>query len=244
MKKTILITGTSRGIGLALAKHFLNLDFSVVGVSRGATPLEHENFYSLQADLSRPEDVENLKTKLQSFSLSGFIHNAGVITPMGPFAENNFHDWTNTFQVNLFSGGRLVQFGLPSLRKNHGFIIFLSGGGSAYPNPNFSAYGVSKTAVVRLSEVLAKELAPDIFVYCVAPGPNPTKMLEQAIQNGVVVPEENKVDFSYPIRLCEFLAFNQNPGYSGKFIHVKDNYREWGEKEFAGDGYTLRRIKN
>lgn len=243
MKKTILITGTSRGIGLALAKHFLSLDFSVVGLSRGATPIEHEKFHALKADLNNPDEIETLKDKLQSFFLSGFIHNAGVITPMGPFAENNFQDWMKTFQVNLFSGGRLVQFCLPSLRKNHGFIIFFSGGGSAYPNPKFSAYGVSKTAVVRFSEVLAHELAPDIFVYCVAPGPNPTQMLEQAIQNGAVVPDENKVDFNYPLRLCEFLAFNRNPAYSGKFIHVKDNYEEWDERHFAEDKYALRRAK-
>ena len=215
----------------------------VIGISRGMTPIEHEKFYSFQADLSQPEEVENLKTKLSSFSLSGFIHNAGIITPIGAFEENNFQNWVKTFQINLFSGAKLTQFCIPDLRKNRGFVIFLSGGGSAYPKSNFSAYGVSKTAVVRFSEVLAKELAPDVSVYCVAPGPNPTRMLEQAIEGGTVVSPEDKVNFSYPIKLCEFLAFNQNPGYSGKFIHVKDNYRKWDARHFAEDKYTLRRAK-
>ena len=132
---------------------------------------------------------------------------------------------------------------IPSLRENRGFIIFLSGGGSAFPKPNFSAYGVSKTAVVRLSEVLASELSPDVLVYCVAPGPNRTQLLENAIRGGEIIAEEEILDFDYVERLCVFLALNRDPRYSGKFIHAKDQYETWGDQQLSEDGYTLRRIK-
>ena len=70
-----------------------------------------------------------------------------------------------------------------------------------------------------------------------------TGLLEEAIQGGEVVPPEDIVDFGYVERLCEFLARNRDPRYSGKFIHVKDNFPEWEDRHMAGDGYTLRRIK-
>ena len=151
--------------------------------------------------------------------------------------------WVHAFYVNLFGAAMLTQICIPILRRRKGFIIFLSGGGSALPRPNFSAYGVSKTAVVRLSEVLARELAPDVLVYCVAPGPNRTHLLEEAIRGGEIVPEGDVVDFEYPARLCAFLAQNRDPRYSGKFIHVNDDYKEWADAQLASEPYTLRRIK-
>ena len=122
-------------------------------------------------------------------------------------------------------------------------MIFMSGGGSAFPRPNFSAYSVSKTGIVRLSEILAQELAPEILVYCVAPGANKTELLTEAIDHGEIVQQQDIVDSDYVSRLCLFLSRNRDPRYSGKFIHVKDNYLEWTDKNLTGDNYTLRRIK-
>ena len=107
---------------------------------------------------------------------------------------------------------------------------------------HFSAYGVSKSAIIRLSEVLAKELSPQVFVYCVAPGPNRTGLLEETVRSGEVVREDDIVDFEYPERLCLFLARNRDPRYSGKFIHVMDNYAQWSDDQLSDDTYTLRRV--
>ena len=136
----------------------------------------------------------------------------------------------------------MSQLCIPSLRQRHGFIIFFSGGGAAFPRPNFSAYGVSKGAVIHLSEVLARELAPQVLVYCVAPGPNRTVLLEETVNSGETVREEDIVDFDYPERLCLFLARNRDPRYSGKFIHVMDSYETWSEDQLAEDAHTLRRL--
>ena len=129
-------------------------------------------------------------------------------------------------------------------RRQRGFVIFLSGGGSGFPRPRFSAYGVSKTAVVRLAEVLAQELAPEVLVYCVAPGPNPTALLAEAERAGTVVPDEERVTFEAPEQLCLFLARNRNPWYSGRFIHVKDAYETWADRQMPEAAYTLRRVKS
>ena len=152
--------------------------------------------------------------------------------------------WVDAFNVNLFGASALTQVCIPSLRQTKGFVIFVSGGGSAFPRPNYSAYGVSKCGVIRLTEVLAEELAPDISVYCIAPGPNRTQMQEEVARSGETVREEDLVDFDLPERLCLFLAGNKDPRYSGKFIHVKDDYAGWDEKQLSGDANTLRRMDN
>ena len=241
--KTILITGTSRGIGKHLASVFLDLGYKVIGVSRSHTPINNPNFQSLQIDISDLTQIPTLKNVLNSHNLVGLINNSGIHGPIGPLESSPIDRWIQTFNVNLFGHTLLTQICIPSLRSNKGFIIFMSGGGSAFPRPNFSAYSVSKTGIVRLSEILAEELSPDILVYCVAPGPNRTSLLEEAIENGEIVSEDDIVDFGYASRLCSFLSENKDARYSGKFIHVKDNYMEWGETNLAGDGYTLRRIK-
>tara|TARA_B100000029_G_scaffold76093_1_gene67844 strand:+ start:5452 stop:6210 length:759 start_codon:yes stop_codon:yes gene_type:complete len=241
--KTILITGTSRGIGKHLASVYLDMGYKVIGVSRSHTEINNPNFQSIQLDISDLTQIPTLKNILSSHELVGLINNSGIHGPIGALESTSMDQWIETFNVNLFGHTLLTQICIPSLRANKGFIIFMSGGGSAFPRPNFSAYSVSKTGIVRLSEILAEELSPDILVYCVAPGPNRTDLLTEAIKNGEIVSEDDIVDFGYVSRLCSFLGRNTNPRYSGKFIHVKDNYMEWGESDLAGDGYTLRRIK-
>lgn len=242
-EKTILITGASRGIGLHLSKRFLDLGHQVVGISRSGSPLQHPAFMEIRADLSKPEEVEALRERVRDLPVHGLINNAGIHGPIGPFEENDFARWVAAFQVNLFSAAGLAHACLPSLRKHRGFIVFLSGGGSGFARPNFSSYGVAKTAVVRLAEVLGRELAPDVLVYCVAPGPNRTALLDEAIRGGESVPPGDIVGFDYPLKLVEFLAQNTDPRYSGKFIHVKDDYMHWQDPQLARDAYTLRRIK-
>jgi len=104
-------------------------------------------------------------------------------------------------------------------------------------------YPLFAREIDRFTETLAMELAPDVMVYCVAPGPNRTELLREAIDAGTVVPPEDVVDFDMPERLCVFLARNRDPRYSGRFIHVRDDYDAWSQRQLPEDAYTLRRIK-
>ncbi len=241
--KTIIITGVSRGIGNHLAKRFLKEGFNVIGISRSEADIQDVNFQHIKMDMSNIEEIKQNFDKIPTESLYGVINNAGEHGPLGPFEKNDIKKWVDTFYVNLFGAAALTQLCVPTLRKNKGFVIFLSGGGSGTAKPNFSAYSVSKTAVVRLAENLAKELSPDVFVYCVAPGPNRTKMLETAMKAGDEVRESDIVDFDKPENLCLFLAKNRNQKYSGKFIHVVDKYENWGDEELSDEMYKLRRTK-
>ena len=241
--KTVIITGVSRGIGNHLAKRFLKEGFKIIGISRSETDIKDRNFHHIKMDVADLKQISNITDKINMNSLYGIINNAGIHGPLGPFEKNDIGKWIETFNVNLFGAAALTQMCIPALKKNKGFIIFLSGGGSGFAKPNFSAYSVSKTAVVRLAENLGKELYPDVLVYCVAPGSNRTEMLEAAIKAGDNVKEEDIVDFEQPEKLCLFLARNRDPRYSSKFIHVMDRYDKWGEEEFSDDMYKLRRTK-
>ena len=242
-RRVVVITGTSRGIGYHLARRFLADGYQVIGISRSPTPLDDPNFRALKADVGDMDQVKGLSQVLEPEPIVGLINNAGIHGPIGPFETAPLQEWVHTFYVNLFGAAALTQLCIPSLRRHRGFITFLSGGGSAFPKPEFSPYGVSKTAVVRFAEVLASELAPDVLVYCVAPGPNRTQLLDEAVRGGEALDESALVDFGYPERLCAFLAANRDPRYSGKFIHVRDNYAEWDDSQLAPDAHTLRRIK-
>lgn len=240
--QTVVITGTSRGIGYHLAKRFLREGYDVIGISRSGTNIGHPGFSSLTADISDLDQVQEVGQSLAEQPIVGLINNAGIHGPIGPFETAPLEAWVQAFDTNLFGAAALCQICIPSLRERNGFIIFFSGGGSAFPRPNFSSYGVSKAAVIRFSEVLAKELAPEVSVYCVAPGPNKTKLLEEAVQGGEILRDEDIVDFDYPERLCLFLARNRDPRYSGKFIHVMDDYENWNDDQLDDDAYTLRRM--
>lgn len=242
-RPAVVITGTSRGIGLHLARRFLREGYAVIGISRSATPIRDPLFRWLRADIAEPDQVAALRSSLADVPIAGLINNAGIHGAIGPLEAVRLDDWVQAFRVNLFGAAALTQLCIPSLRQQQGFIIFLSGGGSGFPRPRFSAYGVSKTAVVRLAEVLAQELAPEVLVYCVAPGPNATALLEEAIVAGTAVPDDERVTFEAPERLCLFLARNRHAWYSGRFIHVKDDYERWENTPLPEEAYTLRRIK-
>jgi NAD(P)-dependent dehydrogenase (short-subunit alcohol dehydrogenase family) len=238
----VLITGTSRGIGLHLAQRFLKEGYWVIGVSRNPAPIQDPSYQEFTADLGDLDQVKALTKKLDGLPICGLINNAGIHGPSGAFENISLDDWLQTFNINLFGAAALAQSCIPSLRQHNGFIIFLSGGGSAFPRANFTAYGVSKCGVVRLADTLAAELSPDVMVYCIAPGPNRTVLLDESRESGETVREEDIVGFDFPEKLCLFLAENRDPRYSGKFIHVRDDYQSWGDDQLASDAYTLRRI--
>ena len=242
VSKTIVITGTSRGIGFHLASRFLSEGYSVIGISRAQTDISHPEFKHISADLSELDQVSLVLDKIGNTEVAGLINNAGIHGPIGPLENQSDREWIDTFNLNLFSAYSLTKGCIASLRKNNGFVKFFSGGGAAFPRANFSAYGVSKGAVIRLADTLAVELFPEVFVYCIAPGPNRTSLLEEAMDNGESVLVDDFVEFEMPENLCLFLANNNDIRYSGKFIHVKDDYRNWTDKYLDQDAFTLRRL--
>jgi NAD(P)-dependent dehydrogenase (short-subunit alcohol dehydrogenase family) len=266
--KIALITGASRGLGKEIARTFSAAGASLFLVARNATALQ-----SVKASLAGPADsiaidlsAEGAPGKIVEACLAKcggidiLVNNAGIVGPIGPLEQVSFAPWQSTFTVNLFAPARLCQLAAPIMRqRGGGKIINLSGGGATSPRPDFTAYGVSKCALVRLTETLAIELADaNIDVNAVAPGAMNTDMARQVIAAGptasrdfAAAVERAGRDTTETIRnaadLVAFLASPACDGITGRLISaVWDDWRKLPElrDELVGsDRFTLRRLK-
>jgi len=188
------------------------------------------------------------------------VNNAGMLGPLGPLAENSVEEWLQTVQVNLFSVFLMLHAALPiMIRQRAGKVINLSGGGAAYGRPYFTAYGVSKAAVVRLTESVAEEVREyGIDVNAMAPGAVNTGMLKQVLHAGGRVGESARSDalkqletggvpVDTPAQLALFLASPASDGLTGRLISsIHDDWASLagrGPEISTTEWYTLRRVK-
>lgn len=191
------------------------------------------------------------------------INCAGVYGPIGQFHTNNLQDWQSAVQINLLGTANVCHAFLPlMLKKKKGKIVNLSGGGAVQPFPNFSSYAVSKAAVVRFTENLAKEYKDkNIQVNAVSPGAINTLFLDQVIKAGAKKVgtefyqksvEQKKTGGDSPELAAELMLFLCSKfahNLTGKLIAAKwDSWKnftkEQVEKFNQKSDFSLRRIDN
>ncbi len=199
--RTALITGASRGLGLEIARAYLDAGVAgivICGRDQGALEAAlselreqaapSQTVLGETADVSRAEDVERLvELALSSLGMvTILVSNAGVYGPMGTIEEVDWSEWTRALEINLL-GSVLPARALFSHFRERGYgkIVQLSGGGATRPLPNLSSYAASKAAVVRFTETLAEELrGSHVDVNAIAPGALNTRMLEEVLNAG------------------------------------------------------------
>lgn len=195
MKKTVLITGASKGIGRALAEKMLSEDYKIIGTSRsGQIDIDHENFKALSLDVSNASSIEKahqaiFKTIKQ---IDILINNAGV----GPDLGNTIPDkksYDLTFEVNLKG---LVFFTEPliELVKKKGKIINVSSKLGSLDHCQTStsiAYRMSKSALNMYTKVLSNRLSNTIKVASIHPGWVQTTIQKSNLINAPLTPEES-----------------------------------------------------
>lgn len=181
--KTVIVTGSSRGLGKALAEGFLEAGYAVVVCSRSAETLAAagghfarfgERVLLQRCDVARESDVESLiaATVARFGGLHVLVNNAGVYGPIGDIADLDSRSWFDALQTNVMGVFYACKHAVPHMRTaGFGRIINVSGGGATKPMPAYSSYCAAKAAVVRFTETLALELVPDgILVNAIAPG--------------------------------------------------------------------------
>lgn len=172
--KTALVTGGSRGIGLAVARMLISEGWLVAVLSRTRPPRDLEAAW-IKADVATfaPPAPE-----WHPLELDALVHCAAIQGPVGPLAECDPQAWAETIATNLIGTYHAVRAALPSLRRSEdGRILLFSGGGAFGPRENHTAYAASKSGVVALMETLAVELRHStVTVNCVAPGYVPTTL--------------------------------------------------------------------
>ncbi|KAF8709301.1 NAD-P-binding protein, partial [Rhizoctonia solani] len=201
----IIVTGASRGIGLAVVGALLkSYKARVVTLSRTRSPelsalvSEHQDSLApLEGDVTKEQSalsaVDLAKSKFGR--LDGLILNAGTLEPLGRIdsPESSVEGWKSMFDINLFSLLHLIKAGLPLLRESHGRVIFVSSGAATGGIAGWGPYNASKAAMNSLARTLANE-EKDIVSVAVRPGVVDTEMQSviRARGNASMKAEEHK----------------------------------------------------
>lgn len=181
--KVILLTGASRGIGLAIAHYLLKQNSKVVLVARSEQPLRDlETQYQDQvavvvgdfADLSLGKRAVD-KALDKWNRLDSVIVNHGVLDPVKRVANSTAEEWRNCFDINYFSAVALSQAAIPALRKSNGSLLFTSSGAAVSHYPTWGAYGATKAAMNHLAGTIGAE-EKDIVTISIRPGVVDTEM--------------------------------------------------------------------
>ncbi len=185
--KSVLITGGSRGIGLAIAHALAAEGAQLILVARHRAPLAlaastiRDRVVTLPADVTRPDAVKRLFAEVQKRvrRLDVLINNAGVFT-YKPFAKTTLNDWRRNLETNLTSIFLTTQAALPMLRRSRGEVVNILSVSSRVPFPNCSAYTAAKCGALGLTGVLRRELREEgIRVSAVLPGMTETGMKDE-----------------------------------------------------------------
>ncbi len=183
--KTAFISGSTAGIGFAIAKRLLEEDATVVingrlqeGVDKAIQELKaltgSPNVSGIAADFSKVEEVNNIIAQLPEIDI--LVNNAGIFEPK-PFVEIPDEDWFRFFEINVMSGVRLSRHYFPGmLKRNRGRIIFISSESAILIPDEMIHYGVTKTAQVAVSRGLAElTRGTDVTVNTILPGPTKSR---------------------------------------------------------------------
>ena len=185
MKKVVLITGASTGLGRCISKYLSSNDFSVYGTSRN--PKKYSDFEGLELikhDLTSFKDSKSLVEKVLSIEgkIDVLINNAGSGFA-GPIEEISIDDAKQLFDTNFFGHIDLIQAVIPSMRKNKTGLIINITSIAGYNNIPFgSIYCASKYSMECLGASLNMELKDfGIRVVNIAPGDYRTKIFDKRI---------------------------------------------------------------
>ena len=186
--KTVLITGTSKGIGLETALTFAREGYKVFATMRNPNSTsdlknkinaESLDITILEMDVDSNASVKNcIETILGKHDYIDVLVNNAGIERHGSIEELNLADFKDVMETNYFGVLRCVKALLPSMRKNQiGCIINISSVSGHISNSPLSAYAASKFALEAVSEALAQEVKPfNIRVAIVEPGIINTQM--------------------------------------------------------------------
>ncbi|NBL63620.1 SDR family NAD(P)-dependent oxidoreductase [Flavobacterium sp. NST-5] len=219
--KNIIVTGTSRGIGLELALLFANQGHQVLALSRNSHKLllENPNITWLSVDLAVETEFEKVTCFLESSwkKIDAVVHNAGAIV-VKPFTETTAGDFEKIYKVNVFGVATLTKIALPFLQKGSHVVTISSMGGvqGTMKFAGLSAYSSSKGAVITLSELLAEEYkAQGISFNVLALGSVQTEMLAEAFP-GYQAP-------LLPLAMAKYIfdfVLTGNQFFNGKVLQV------------------------
>jgi len=187
----IIITGVSRGLGKAIAEHYLAEGHYVLGIGRSCD-IQHSYFSFKKCDLSNLDQVKELKFDVFSGPIT-LINNAGIIGEIKRLSDKTSLDIHEVMTVNVSAAAILTNLVYQhSLDKDKFTLVNISSGAAKRAIPSWAAYCASKAALNMLTETFyleERERGIDLKAYAVSPGVIDTGMQEQ-------IREAREEDFS------------------------------------------------
>jgi NAD(P)-dependent dehydrogenase (short-subunit alcohol dehydrogenase family) len=185
--RTAIVTGASRGLGLALARALAEREWRLVIDARGAAALEsaREELARLSDVVAVAGDVADEGHRRELVAAAGdpvdlVVNNASVLgpSPLPPVADLAPSDLEEILRANVIGPLGLIRLALPHMPEG-GRIVNVSSDAAVEPYEGWGGYGASKAALDQLTRILAAE-RPDLRVYSVDPGDMRTRMHQDA----------------------------------------------------------------
>src|SRR5437660_3339684 len=187
--RTAVVTGASRGLGLALARSLAERGWRLVLDARGATDLEavagelaaRTDVVAVAGDVGDEAHRHELIDAVGGGRLDLLVNNASLLgsSPQPRLADYDLDTLQQVYDVNVFGPLRLTQLALPLLRASAGHIINVTSDAAVEGYEGWGGYGSSKAAFEQWSRVLAAE-EPAVRVWWVDPGDMNTRMHQEA----------------------------------------------------------------
>jgi len=202
--KTIIITGTSSGIGKA-TKNLLKKQYNIIGLSRT------EGY-----DISDIKVIDNFDAE----NVFAIINNAAICIKK-TFFDSDISDWEKTINTNLRAPWFLAKKFINQLKKNRGCIVNVSSIHSQATLEKNALYSMSKGGIEALTRAMALEMAPfGVRVNCVRPGSIMTPMLHYEKDMENTIPIQRIADPMEIAKVINFLISDDSSYITGECITV------------------------
>jgi len=242
--QTTVVTGAGRGIGRAIALALAAQGARVACLARSRDEIDEtvrlagSRARAFAADVTDAGQVGNAFALVESElgPVDLLVNNAGLLQPIGPFADTDPMAWWRIQEVNLLGPALCSRAVLPMMiaRRKGRIVTVASGAGANAMPPYFSGYVVSKTAALRFSECLAQEVKEQgISVFAVGPGTVRTDMSNFSAHSEAgrkwlpwfraIFDEGRDVGPERAADLIVALALGKADSLSGRYVTVADD---------------------
>jgi NAD(P)-dependent dehydrogenase (short-subunit alcohol dehydrogenase family) len=242
-----IVTGGGRGFGRAIALGLARAGAAVAVIARTATQLDETvaqieaaggRAIALPADVTVQAEVERVvaQTEARLGPVDLLVSNAALSDPVGPIWEIDPDVWGRTLETNVMGTLRFCNAAMKGMAaRGQGRVIVVSSGAGLFAGPYDSSYRVSKTALIRLAEIMALEGEPaGIKVFSIRPGVLSTTLHHSATMTEAgrkYIPEfgeraaRGASDPALAAECCVFLASGAADALSGRYLSATEDFR-------------------
>jgi NAD(P)-dependent dehydrogenase (short-subunit alcohol dehydrogenase family) len=258
--QTAIVTGGSRGVGLAIGRALVEAGARVALLARSGDELERAaaelgGAAAIVADVRDLASVEAAvaQAEREVGPADLLVNNAGTLAAIGPLWEVEPSDWWLDVETSLRGALLCSRAVLPGmLERGRGRIVNVSSYAAIRPSPYQSGYAAAKAALLSVTESLATSTAGQgVAVFAISPGFVRTAMtdhLRESEEGRRWLPDvgsRGEVDASRAGRLVVFLASGEADRLSGRFVHALDDAEDLARRadEIVGDDLYVMRLR-